>query len=191
MQLFGQTPETALLSALAAIEFYNNQVQVSVVAHQMRRQPDVKRIPATCMQDLDINSKDRHRLRMRSLHAAVSPTLTCTAQVVSDQQQRELNGRVKKVQEQCRLKLQEVHNGYLQGARASHAGHCKPGTYDHRAVQGHACAILRQWCMLLYCLTTFQVRAAAKKKYKELLGIKADLEADNKELVEKYAQKAQ
>jgi hypothetical protein len=29
MQLFGQTPETALLSALAAIEFYNNQLQVS------------------------------------------------------------------------------------------------------------------------------------------------------------------
>jgi hypothetical protein len=40
-------------------------------------------------------------------------------------------------------------------------------------------------------LTTDRVRSAAKKKYKELLGIKANLEADNKELVEKYAQKAQ
>jgi hypothetical protein len=29
MHLFGQTPETALLSALAAIEFYNNQLQAS------------------------------------------------------------------------------------------------------------------------------------------------------------------
>jgi hypothetical protein len=35
------------------------------------------------------------------------------------------------------------------------------------------------------------VRAAAKKKYKDLLGIKANLEADTRELVEKYAQKAQ
>ena len=46
-------------------------------------------------------------------------------------------------------------------------------------------------CMLLCCMTAFRVRVAAKKKYKDLLGIKADLEADNKELVEKYAQKAQ
>lgn len=30
MHLFGQTPETALLSALAAIEFYNNQLQMSL-----------------------------------------------------------------------------------------------------------------------------------------------------------------
>jgi hypothetical protein len=57
------------------------------------------------------------------MHAAVFPRSTWCAQVVADQQQRELNGRVKKVQEQCRLKLQEVHNGYLQGACAAHAGH--------------------------------------------------------------------
>ena len=62
------------------------------------------------------------------MHAAAFPILTCVTQVVSDQQQRELNGRVKKVQEQCRLKLQEVHNGYLQGAHPFHEGHCRPGT---------------------------------------------------------------
>ena len=32
---------------------------------------------------------------------------------------------------------------------------------------------------------------AAKAKYKELLAIKANLEADNQELTQKYAQKAQ
>lgn len=40
-------------------------------------------------------------------------------QVTADKQQQELSGRVKKVQEQCKQKLREVHNGYLQGAACS------------------------------------------------------------------------
>lgn len=42
------------------------------------------------------------------------------AQLMASQREEQLQGRVKRVQEQCREKLKEVHNGYLQGARVAH-----------------------------------------------------------------------
>lgn len=39
----------------------------------------------------------------------------CTVQLIADWREAQLQKKIKRVQEQCKAKLQEVHNGYLQG----------------------------------------------------------------------------
>ena len=72
MQLFGQTPETALLCALAAIEFHNNQLQVNIVALQTSRQAWTAR--SQCMQSGPRCSRQRPPFAgVQPLHADILP----------------------------------------------------------------------------------------------------------------------
>lgn len=126
LTLCGQTPETAMMSALASVNFYIGQMELQ-----------------------------RH-LR-----------------------ESQLQRKFEKVQEACKKKLQEVHNGYTQVGMASFTA---PLVF----LGWHE----QQW-FLQPCLLSAMGLVQAKRKYMEIAQEKQNLEADRAELQQKYAQKAQ
>lgn len=96
----------------------------------------------------------------------------------ADAYARQNQRRMAKMQQQCKAKLEEVHNGYKQVRGSMHgaartARHAAHRAACHRPAAAAAAAALQ-----------------AKRKYQEVAQVKNALEQDNQELQQKYMQKA-
>ena len=110
----------------------------------------------------------------------VQVALQCAAEAVSfylkqqalqaDYKENRLNKKISNVQEACRKKLEEVHNGY-----------------QNVSVKGWTTP-----CQLLLSgpLTRVSPSKQAKRKYTEAMQQKATVEQENQELQQKYSVKA-
>lgn len=86
--------------------------------------------------------------------------------------QAALTRKIERVHEQCKQKLQQVHNGYVAVSRAPLFSVFQAMWVSHTRSHHH-----------VLCLQ-------AKRKYHEVAEAKAVLEADNAELQQKYTLKA-
>ncbi len=107
------------------------QLQVRVTAAAMRELPAgshsyLTALSCMCLPQLmldqreeQLQARDRSRCPVREMAGSGVTTINRNVsfpQLMSDQREEQLQARIKRVQEQCRQKLKEVHNGYLQGA---------------------------------------------------------------------------
>lgn len=114
----------------------------------------------------------------------------------------QLTKKINKVQEACRKKLEEVHNGYVQVSKASPLllqGFDYSWCSTNTAAAGYMGSATQSMAnnagfagTSVDCLNPLpRLRLQAKRKYEEAMRVNQTLKQDADELQNKYAQKAQ
>ena len=165
LSLCGQTPDTALNSALASVKFYIQQQELDTSLRQSNLQSKMERVQEACKRKLQVR-------RRRIPHSAQLSHSMAAQEMLS-------NVSFSALQKKPRSDVSAVSAGGAQRLPISE--------WRLHAHHWHSC-FLRCPPVALVC--TFS-GVQAKRKYQEMLEARNMLEADNEELKLKYQSKAQ